>query len=255
MPPTKVQDATSASSEQMEEILSKLNSISERLESVEKLLETSQAENAVLKAANTELHQSILDKNSTIEALRQKTNSLEQYNRSWSVRISGVPIPSNEASNPIIVMRHVYEKALLPMLQGAVDRGLLQSIPSCEQLLETAHILPARNDSQPKPIIARFYSRNLRSLMFQLKKEFATKIDSSAPTAPNRSQRLKYPIYEDLTKINFQLLKSLADDARTGAVWSIGGVIKYKLVNGTEVKKVSSVFDTVDDILAGSCKR
>jgi len=78
-------------------------------------------------------------------------------------------------------MRQVYDKALLPILKGAVDRGLLHSVPQCEQLLETAHILPARNDSKPKPVIARFYSRNMRNLMFQLKKDFAPKAGDPPP--------------------------------------------------------------------------
>jgi len=241
--------APAVTGEQMEEVLAKLNSIQERLGAVEKLLEASQAENAILKSTNTELSKSLLERNNTIDFLRQKTNNLEQYNRQWSIRIAGVQLPSEDASNPILVMRHVYDKALLPILKGAVDKGLLQAVPPCELLLETAHILPARNDNKPKPIIARFYSRNMRSMMFQLKKEFAPKAGDSPPSSQHKTPRLKYPFYEDLTKVNFQLLKTLADDQRTGAVWSVNGVIKYKLANSTEVRKVTNVFDCVEDIL------
>ena len=250
MPPKKA-DSNSVTSEQMEAVLSKLEAISERLESVESLLTAAQAENAELKAANTELHKSILDKNSLINSMRQKLNSLEQYNRSWSIRLSGVPVPDEESHDPIKVMQHVYNLALLPILQGAVSKKLLVEVPSCEQLLETAHILPAKSDNKPKPIIARFYSRNMRALVFRLKREFAPKTSNNSPPASDKSNpsRLKYPFFEDLTKANFHLLRSLADDSRTGPVWSINGIIKYRLVNGTEVKKVSSVFDSVDDIL------
>jgi len=248
-------DVQAVTSEQIEEVLQKLSAIQERLDSVEKLLAASQAENAELKSVNTELSKSILEKNSIINSLRQKQNNLEQYNRSWSIRIAGIQLQNEEASNPILVMRQVYDKALLPILKGAVDRGLLHSVPQCEQLLETAHILPARNDSKPKPVIARFYSRNMRNLMFQLKKDFAPKAGDPPPqtatsTAPqHKNPRLKYPFFEDLTKVNFQLLKALTDDQRTGAVWSINGVIKFKMANSTEVRKVSNVFDSVDDIL------
>ena len=168
MPPKKA-DPNAVTSDQLETILSRLDSIQERLESVENLLTAAQAENAVLKAANTDLHKSILEKNSIINSLRHKQNAMEQYNRSWSIRIAGVQIPNGESTDPIKVMKCVYNDALLPILRGAVDKGLLQSVPTCEQLLETAHILPAKNDSKPKPIIARFYSRNLRALMFRLK--------------------------------------------------------------------------------------
>ena len=91
MPPKKTPEAVT--SEQMEEVLSRLSSIQERLDSVEKLLAATQAENTELKAANTELHKVILENTSTIKQLRIKQNSLEQYNRSWSVWISAVDFP------------------------------------------------------------------------------------------------------------------------------------------------------------------
>ena len=87
----------------------------------------------------------------------------------------------------------------------------------------------------------------MRTMIFQLKKEFATK--SSSPSSSQTSSRLRYPFYEDLTKTNFKMLKALADDSRTGAVWSIGGVIRYKLANSTEVKRVADVFANIDDFI------
>jgi len=241
---------STATSEQLEEILSSLKAIQERLDSVEQLLTEAREENSSLKKINGGLVKEMLEKDITINKLLHKQNNLEQYNRSWSIRLAGIPIPHEESNNPILTMRHVYDQALLPILKGAVAKGLLQNIPPCEQLLETAHILPGKNDSKPKPIIARFYSRNMRAMMFQLKKEFAPKMPAN-PTAPsnNRSPRLQFPFYEDLTKDNFKMLKTLADDSRTGAVWSIGGVIRFKLAEGTEVKKVASVYEDIDNIL------
>jgi hypothetical protein len=247
MPPKKNQDSPTITTEQIEELLANQRSMMERLEAVEQLLTASRAENAALKQANCELSKVIADKSIIIDSLLHKHNNLEQYNRSWSVRLAGINIPPEESTNPSLVMRHVYDKALLPILQGALNRGLLQAIPHCEQLLETAHILPG-NDSKPRPIIARFYSRNMRAMMFQLKKEFATKV-ASPSDSHSRSPRLKYPFYEDLTKTNFKMLKALADDSRTGAVWSIGGVIRYKMANSSEVKKVVNVFAEIDDFL------
>ncbi len=252
MAPRKTTDSTPTSSpvtsEQLDEILSSLKAIQERLDSVEQLLTEAREENSSLKKINGGLVKEMLEKDITINRLLHKQNNLEQYNRSWSIRLAGIPIPHEDSNNPILTMRHVYEQALLPILRGAVDKGLLQNIPPCEQLLETAHILPGKNDSKPKPIIARFYSRNMRAMMFQLKKEFAPKMPPTAPLN-NRAPRLKFPFYEDLTKDNFKMLKTLADDPRTGAVWSIGGVIRFKMVEGTEVKKVASVFDSIDNIL------
>ena len=46
------------------------------------------------------------------------------------------------------------------------------------------------------------------------------------------------------------MMKTLADDSRTGAVWSVGGVIKFKLANGTAIKKVQDVFSSIEEILS-----
>jgi hypothetical protein len=252
MPPKRTQEA-GITSEQIDELLSNQKDILSRLSIVEELLKQSQAENAILKSENVQLAQILDEKNAKIDELQLKHNKLEQYNRSWSVRILGVPIPQSDANNNILVMKHVYDLALLPILKGAEEKGLIQGIPTCAQLLETAHILPGKNDGKPKAIIARFFSRNLRTMIFQLKKDYAPK-DISAPPpttarGPPRGPKLLYPIYEDLTKDSFNRMKKLLADPRTGAVWSMGGIIKFKMANGTDVKKVTSVYDDIEEIL------
>jgi hypothetical protein len=66
----------------------------------------------------------------------------------------------------------VYEKVLLPIFQGALDKGLLNDIPKYDSVLETTHILPAKDSTPHKPIIAPFYSRNIQAMVFRLKKEY-----------------------------------------------------------------------------------
>ena len=101
-------------------------------------------------------------------------------------------------------MQHVFNLALLPILKGAVDKKLLISIPSVEMLLETAHILPSKDD-KPSAVIARFYTRNLRSLIFQLKKDHVPRLPTTKqpivaqPGAKPSVGKYAYPIYEDLT--------------------------------------------------------
>ncbi len=45
--------------------------------------------------------------------------------------------------------------------------------------------MPAKSNDRPKPIIARFYWRNIRALVFRLEREYATTktIPSMPPTA------------------------------------------------------------------------
>jgi hypothetical protein len=145
-------------------------------------------------------------------------------------------------------MHTVFEKALRPIFEGAKKRSLIPAIPDCDDVLETAHILPAKASDRPKPIIARFYSRNVRAMVFGLKKELAPTTTITTKGGETKTVHL-YPIYEDLTKPAHQLLQDLLKDPRTGPVWTIGGHIRYRLKNDDTVRKVVSVFDSVDDIL------
>jgi hypothetical protein len=236
--------SSTTTTEQYNNIISKLTaleSLPSKLAALEKLL---QDQNTKI----TCLQQQVEAKDKIISDLKAKTNSLEQYHRSWSVRINNVTLPNGDSTDTYTVMRTVFDTALRPIFEGAVGRGLLPSVPVFDSILETAHILPAKANDRPKPIIARFYSRNIRALVFRLKKECAPTTTITTKGATRRTV-LKYPIFEDLTKTTHQLLQQLLDDTRTGPVWTISGHIRYKLKDDQTVRKVVSVFDSVEDIL------
>jgi hypothetical protein len=184
MPPAKIPPASQADIDNIMARLTILDSLTEKLEaleslpsrisSLEKLLQESTAKAAALQAEIVKKDKIILD-------LKTKTNSLEQYNRKWSIRINNVQLPNGDDTDTDTVMKTIYQKALLPILEGARSSNLLTKIPAYDELLETAHILPAKNNDRPKPIIARFYSRNIRALIFRCKKEFAPHDDSPPP--------------------------------------------------------------------------
>jgi hypothetical protein len=52
-----------------------------------------------------------------------------------------------------------------------------------------------------------------------------------------------------LTKDTYNLLQALLKDERTGPVWTVSGNIRYKLAGETTIKKVSSIYDSVEKIL------
>jgi hypothetical protein len=228
------------------EKLEALESLPGKIASLEKLLHESNAKTAALQAE-------IVTKDKIILDLRTKANSLEQYNRKWSIRLNNVQLPHGDDTDTDTVMKTIYQKALLPILEGALSSKLLKRIPAYDELLETAHILPAKNNDRPKPIIARFYSRNMRAMIFRLKKEFApyepTTTDTSSRHYKAGRRTFKYPIYEDLTKDTYNLLQALLKDERTGPVWTVSGNIRYKLAGETTIKKVSSIYDSVEKIL------
>ena len=202
-------------------------------------LEASNAKNAGLRAA-------LAAKDESINFLQLKTNSLEQYNRSWSIRINGLAVTSEEEKDSSLVKKKVFDHLLRPILQGAVDQGDLSDVPPVEQVLEAAHVLPAR-DARTKPVIARFFIRDIRGLVFKHKKDFAPREEA---TSADRPGRYVYPFFEDLTKVNFTKMREIATHPTVAACWSSRGQLRYKLKDSQEVKKVSCVLDADDEILA-----
>lgn len=217
--------------------------IAKRLSAIEVLLTASKAENAKLAKELTESR-------AEAASLRDQVNNLEQHGRGWSVRVMGLQLPEDEESIPERVMHHLHEKLLKPILEGAVARGLLQSVPPANAVLETAHVLPAR-EGATRPIIARFYTRNLRALVFKLKREFAPREQRSRadPNTNQRGPKFIYSIYDDLTRANFAMLKKLSNDSRVQSCWSANGQIKYKLVGDQATKKVKSAFDDIENFI------
>ena len=219
--------------------ISLLESLPARIANMEALLETSNAENASLRKA-------MEFKDSQINSLLLKTNSLEQYNRSWSIRVNGLAISSEEEKDSSLVKKKVFDNLLLPILAAAVESGDLPSVPRVEDLLEAAHVLPAR-DNKAKPVIARFFIRDMRSLVFPYKKDFAPREESGSADGPGR---YLYPFFEDLTSVNFKKMRAIADHPTVEACWSSRGQLRYKLKGSPAVKKVGNVLDTVDIILS-----
>lgn len=240
-PPAPPQDISA----QLAELNRVLTSYARRFDKLEGMLKEAKQETAELK-------KTLDDRDKEIYRLRDKLNELEQYGRGWSVRVLNLKVPEEEASKPERVMQHVYQQVLLPILNGAKEKGLLHSIPSAEEMLETAHILPAKPDTN-NPIIARFYTRNLRNLVLRLKKDHAARLPaetSRTRSGPPRLGKYQFPLYEDLTRQNFQKMRALAQHDSVEACWSVNGALKYKLKNSTVIKRVKSVFASVEEILA-----
>jgi hypothetical protein len=222
-----------------------------RFDKLEKLWSETKQENKSLKDALQEKERELIN-------IRERMNDQEQYNRSWSIRVLNLSIPQEDSTDPLKVMQHLYDKILLPIFQGALEQGLLQQIPPISQVLETAHILPAKPNTI-NPIIARFFSRNIRALVFRLKKDFAPR-QNPPPPAPNTRRnpsqqnhelrgKYKYLIFEDLTRLTFNKMRAISQREEVESCWSVSGQLKFKLKNDPAVRKVKSIFANIDDII------
>jgi len=230
--------------ERLEDISKQLAAYDRRFDKLENLLAESQKE-------NRELKKTIQDRDAELLRVNQKLNDLEQYGRSWSIRILNLPIPSSESSDPLAVMEHVHDKVLSPILRGAVENGLLTSVPPALEILETAHVLPSKPNSTPA-IICRFYSRNIRSLIFKLKKDFAARLPGTSGNGAGRKGNgpLRFPIYEDLTRTNFFKMRAIAKHEKVHSCWSVSGALRFRLKDEDTVRKVANIFDPVEKIIS-----
>jgi hypothetical protein len=198
-----------------------------------------------LKRENSELKETVNQQADEIAELRNEINDRELHARSWSIRVNNISVPQDQETDNRKVMMTVYKELVAPILAGAKEKGDIAVIPSCDDLIEVAHILPGKNTR--KPIIVRFFSRYWRSLLFKHRKDCASR--EAAAAGSDRPGRMKHPFYEDLTRASFKQLKGIQADERVTAAWTVSGNIRFKVENSDKVFKVSNIYDTVDDLI------
>ena len=201
-----------------------------------------------LRKENVELREQLRQKDSELFAFKNHVNSMDQYNRSWSVRIFNLQISPQDSSNNFRVAEIAYDTAIRPILLGAVAKGDIRDVPPVHQLLERAHVLPGLG-GKTGSVIARFMNRDYRSLLFKHKREFQPR-DSPPPNSKSTG-RYRYPIYEDLTKATFSKMRALAAHPDVRTAWSSNGIIRFRMEKDTTetIHRVSNVFDSVENII------
>jgi FtsZ-binding cell division protein ZapB len=251
--------------------LTKVEAIEAKVNTLEVLLKSLAAENKELRAELKAKNDQLADMQKTVNNQETRINHLDQHHRSWGARVLNVPLSQEEEHDPGAVINKVYDLVLLPILKGAKNAGKLSTIPSAEQVLEVAHPLPGK-PGEHRPIIMRFYNRNLKAIIFRNKKEYAPRLSrtvradadgamgggagvgdgaGAAAESGDRRGRFCFPLYEDLTRQNLAKMRAIAADSRTQSCWTVNGVIKFKLVNSEVVRKVGSILDPLDMILSG----
>ena len=229
-----------------EEMLEKINLLTEKLSSLESALLEAVSNNNKLKAT-------VASQADEICHLKDCLNEREQYARSWSVRVLNIPLPAGQESNTRVVMDTVYQRLLLPILEGARKEREINSIPSCESLLENAHILPGKGSN--KPIIVRFFSRYWRSLIFKHRRNYAPREETTHSSSTRRGAegderrgRLAYSFFEDLSKPTFRQLQAIKASKDVTSAWTVSGSIRFKIKDNENIFKVSSLLDTVENL-------
>ena len=200
-----------------------------------------------LKKENSKLKERVshLEKENT--GLKSKLHDIEMHSRSSNIRIFNLT-PQRDDCGFEELADQVYDSVLLPILQGAVRKGRLREVPTKDRLILSAHPLPGR-DGKPRPIFCRLLNGYYRTIILQCQKEFGGR--SSQPPGPGRCPPpLLFPIYEDSTSELFKFKQKLAAHSAVSAAWISGGVIRFKLENSDSIRKVKSIFDSIESILS-----
>ena len=227
----------------------KLSSLIEKFELLEAALASVTRENETLKVT-------VAEQAVQLAEIRNSLNEREQYARNWSMRVLNVTVQKDRETDTRHVMQAVYDLVILPILEGAKSKGDILHVPDCETLLETAHILPGSADG-PKPVIARFYSRYWRNLVFRNRKEFSPRESNTATAAPSsntrsvpQKARMRYPFFEDLTRATFSKLKNIKQQEGVASAWTVNGSIRFKLKDNNFIYRVSKLDESFEDIIS-----
>ena len=237
-PPHAAATAAAAMEESLARLHEKLDSFGGQLAKIDGMEQTL----GKLVQENIALREELKKKDTTIDHLSEKVNRLEQSLRSNSLRIHGLPVTSS--TPPTAVPGIVFKEIITPIFEAAQRCGDLppSHAPSMHFTLCHAFTIPSKKNSSSCPVIVKFYSEFIRSLIFKHKRD-------ALPTTtdlPSNRIRPKFSIYEDLTSSNHALLRSFADDPRVKSAWSFSGQIRFKTHTSDTVYKATSLSDTFD---------
>jgi hypothetical protein len=242
MPPKKKPNDSKSMEDLQIEMNEKLSALVEEIQSLTATIKAVKRENEGLKVQ-------LNNQADEIAHLKNELNERELYSRSWSVRFLNIQLPPGQETDTRVVMDALYRQIIKPILEGALAKKEITSIPSCESLLETAHILPGKGPN--KPVIARFFSRYWKGLIFKYRRDHAPRENTTASGTRGgqaKPARMKHPFFEHLTSATFRQLKSIQSCQEVLSVWTVGGVIKFKLKDSDTIYKVSTIFDTVESL-------
>ena len=182
-----------------------------------------------------------------LRSVKNTLNAREQQLRGNTIRLFNYPTGKDEAAG---LLNRIYDRILRPILAAAKSAGDLTSVPQAHNAVEACYraftqVEPAEG-AAPAPIVIRFASRPLKIAVLKHKKQHMPE-----PSEGERCAGAKrFVMVDDLTPPAHKLLKALQADSRTDKVWSVNGHICFSIPGKKGFKKVRSVFESVDSILA-----
>jgi len=242
--------AQNASSDQkLDMILAAMGSLLEGQAKIEKLTSTV----CSLEKKVTSQETTINTMQKEMRRMKEQLNDSDQLSRNQYVRLFNFPMADDDiaADSGRALANRVYERILKPIIVAAKAKNDISTVPQCANVIEDIYRVgkPSMKDGaqRPSPIIIKLCSKQLRLAILKNKK---TSI--SSPTTQERAAGIKrFVLVEDLTPPNYKKLSELLGDERIEKAWSVEGRLRFVLAgNDKSVKKVKSVYDSVDSIVS-----
>jgi hypothetical protein len=235
-----------------EEMIKHIYASVKKIESIEASVKNIEASMGQLKMKVVSLEKDVASLNKQVYDLQNVVNAREQELRGLSVRISGVPYTDEEraSTDGKMLMKKVYDKLLLPVLNYAKTKNHIERIPSLANTVQQCYRVGAAaartGTGAPPPIVLKFASEATRLTVLKNKR-------NGIPAPPQEEKDmgiLRYNISEDLTPPCYRLVKDLNRHEDVAKVWTVDGRIRMLLKGSQTVHRVRSVFDSADSIVA-----
>ena len=189
--------------------------------------------------------------NKKVFQLENLVNQREQELRGLTVRIAGVSFTDEEkGADSKFLAKKIYDRVLQPLLIQAKANNLIDKVPSLAGTISDCHRLRSNSaltgTASPPPVMVKLVSDQIRLAILRSKRQHMPK--------PNPVERdmgiISFFISEDLTPPTYSMLKSLRRVEDVTKAWTINGRIKFTRSGSPAVHTVSSVFESVENILA-----
>jgi hypothetical protein len=189
------------------EVLEKLDKIEGQMLELESKTAAVAKEVKVVKAKTNRLEHNINDHDIRVKQLERDMNDLEQYSRRSHLRVYRIPEPANGQKEDVT-------KKVCDIFTDLVG---VRIVP---EDIEVAH-RSGRVGGKARPVLVRFFDRKKRDTILQNRRKLKGK---------------NIVVDEDLTYLNYKLLKSAQSHSATLSVWSSNGKVLAKLKSGQTMR-------------------
>ena len=220
-----------------------------------------QAKVVRLETIVNDLSENVTSLNKEVLSLKEQANVREQQARGNSIRIFGLAVSEEEAEDPSgkVLSKRVYDLLIKPVLAAAKANKEIDVLPQQSNAISDVYRfrvgkvkaaipgLPGlpQDLPAPAPIIVKFSSLHIRLAFLRNKR-------ASLPAVSETDKFFGVKYYfatEDLTGPTYKKMREMMDSSLVEKVWAYDGRLRFTVPGDKLVKRVKSVFSSVEDII------